>query len=340
MTPDFWHRRVVLVTGVTGLLGGWLVKTLLLAGAHVAVLLRKQTGTSMAHWEGFLDRCLLFEGEIEDGELLRRILRSCAPQTVFHLAAQTQADEAQRNPVATFEANIRGSWILLDACRVVGTSQVILSSSEKAYGQTSDRAYCETDRLEAKNPYGVSKSCADLIAQMYAATYGLPVVIARCCNIIGGGDLNFRRIVPGLIRDTLHGERFVIRGHGSDVREYLYVEDAVEGYLRMAEALDRSPSLAGEAFNLSTESCITVREMAEQVLRVMGRGDLRPVIHASSSSVAAYQSLSAQKARALLTWSPKFDLQQGLSHTVAWYRGYFQSMEGMSGAASARAVSQ
>lgn len=315
----------MLVTGATGLLGGWLVKSLLGAGAIVVVPIRNRTSSSIVVREGLLDQCIIIDGEFTDAALIRSVLEKHTPQTVFHLAAQTQVGTAWQDPVSTFEINIKGSWVLLDACRKAETPQLILASSDKAYGSTGSLPHLETHPLQARFPYDVSKCCADLIAQMYATSYGLPVCIARCSNIFGGGDMNFDRAIPSLISDTFRGKRFVIRSDGKSIRDFLYVEDAVEAYVRLAECLDASPTLIGEAFNFSMEARVTVLELVQYVLGIMGRSDLVPLIQNTTSHEVTEQYLSAQKSREILGWSPQFDMEEGLSQTVAWYEKYFSS---------------
>ena len=326
MNHSFWNGRSVLVTGATGLLGGWLVKRLLGAGAIVVVLVRNRTSSSIVVREGLLDQSIIIDGELTDAALIHDALERHTPQTVFHLAAQTQVGTAWQDPVSTFESNIKGSWVLLDACRKAETPQIILSSSDKAYGSTGGLPHLETHPLQARFPYDVSKSCADLIAQMYATSYGLPVCVARCGNIFGGGDMNFNRAIPGLIRDTFYGKRFVIRSDGRSIRDFLYVEDAVEAYVRLAECLDTSPSLIGEAFNFSMGARVTVLELVQHVINIMGRSDLVPLIRNTTSHEVREQYLSAQKSKETLGWSPQFDMEEALSQTVAWYEKYFSSI--------------
>ena len=323
MNESFWNGRTVLVTGATGFLGGWLLKKLLSAGAQVVVLLRRQKTDCMAAQEYLLNRCSVVEGLFEDAALLHRVLGLHAPKTVFHLAAQTQVGAALHDPVSTFETNIRASWVLFDACRMAATPQVILASSDKAYGSSIHLPHREKDPLQAHFPYEVSKSCVDMIGQMYAHAYGLPVCIARTANIFGGGDMNFARLIPGLIRETLQNGPYVIRGDGKSVRDFLYVEDAAEAYLRMAECLDESPSLAGEAFNFSLGEPISVLELVQRVLTIMDRNDLAPVLQDAPSREIKEQYMLTEKAREKLGWSPQFEMGEALELTVSWYRKYF-----------------
>jgi CDP-glucose 4,6-dehydratase len=242
----------------------------------------------------------------------------------MHLAAQTIVGIANRNPISTFEANIGGTWKLLEACRrSPKVGQIIVASSDKAYGESQILPYTEDTPLAGRHPYDVSKSCSDLIAQTYAETYRSPVIITRCGNFYGGGDLNWNRIIPGTIRSIFRNQRPLIRSDGSFVRDYFYVEDGAAAYMFLAEQLARRPELAGEAFNLSTEIQLSVIEIVQQVLQAMG-STLEPEILGEACHEIPHQYLSAQKARELLDWHPLFHLELGLRRTIAWYTNYLQ----------------
>jgi CDP-glucose 4,6-dehydratase len=261
-------------------------------------------------------------GDVRDQALLERALGEFEVDTVLHLAAQTIVGIANRNPVSTFETNVQGTWALLEACRrSPAVRQVILASSDKAYGDHDRLPYDEDAPLRGRHPYDVSKSCADLIAQAYAATYGLPVAVTRCGNFFGGGDLNWNRVVPGTIRAVLRGQAPVIRSDGSPVRDYFYVEDGVEAYLLLAERLASQPGLRGEAFNFSNEIQMTVLQLVGRILELMGSG-LKPDVRNEASNEIRHQYLSAAKARRLLDWRPRFSLEQGLRRTIDWYTDF------------------
>jgi CDP-glucose 4,6-dehydratase len=258
--------------------------------------------------------------------LIERALGEFEIDTVFHLAAQTIVGIANRNPVSTFETNIQGTWTVLEACRRSPlVKQVIVASSDKAYGDCDVLPYTETTPLEGCHPYDVSKSCADLIAQTYAITYGLPVMVTRCGNFYGGGDLNWNRIVPGTIRSVLRGQRPVIRSDGNFVRDYFYVEDGAAAYMMLAERLAADRSLAGEAFNFSNELQITVLQLVDRILAALG-SNLKPDIRNEASHEIRLQHLSAAKARDVLGWHPLLDLDSALGTTVGWYREFLQSV--------------
>ena len=237
MSLNFWLDRPTFVTGATGLVGGWLVKRLLAMGAVVVCLVRDWVPQSELVRSGDLERVKVVRGDLCDQALLERILGEYEITTVIHLAAQTIVTVANRNPVSTFETNIAGTWRLLEACRRSPTvRQIVIASSDKAYGDQAVLPYDETTPLQGRHPYDVSKSCADLIAHAYAVTYGLPVAITRCGNFYGGGDLNWNRIIPGTIRSIIRGQPPVIRSDGQFVRDYFYVEDGAAAYMTLAEA--------------------------------------------------------------------------------------------------------
>ncbi len=325
MASEFWRDRPVLVTGGTGLLGGWLVQELLARGASVVGLVRDWLPQSRLFREGLDRRVALVSGAVEDFPLLERTLNEYEIETVFHLAAQTIVGIANRNPLSTFETNIRGTWNLLEACRRVPTVQrVVLASSDKAYGTQPELPYTEDSPLQGQHPYDVSKSCADLIASTYFNTYQLPVCVTRCGNLYGGGDLNFNRLIPGTIRWLLQGDRPIIRSDGLFIRDYFYVKDAVFAYLELAEQME-CPEVVGQAFNFSNESQDTVLDVVAKIRQVIGDTELEPLVLNEVKHEIPHQYLSAQRARDLLGWQPRYNLPQGLAETVAWYRQHLQS---------------
>jgi len=320
----FWKDRPVFLTGATGLLGSALLRRLLSEGADAVCLVRDWVPQSEAVRAGLLERARVVRGDICDQALLERTLGEYEVDTVFHLAAQTIVSIANRNPVSTLESNIQGTWALLEACRRSPKMKAIVTaSSDKAYGDHGGRPYGEEAPLQGRHPYDVSKSCADLIAQMYATTYDLPVAVTRCGNFFGGGDLNWNRIVPGTIRSALRGERPVIRSDGSFVRDYFYIEDGAAAYMTLAEALRARPELAGQAFNFSNEVRLTVLELVAKVLGLM-KADLEPEVLNRVVHEIPVQCLNAEKARRVLGWTPLFNLDQGLEATIAWYRRFFE----------------
>jgi len=322
---SYWKGKTVFVTGATGLMGSWLVKALMRDGADIVALVRDQAPNSMLLREELVDRIAVVSGDLECLPTLQRAIAEYQPHTVFHLAAQPLVQVAKRDPVGTLRANVLGTWNVLEAARLSGGTDVVLASSDKAYGATNHLPYRETHPLQGRYPYDVSKSCADLIAQMYAATYGLKTAIARCGNLFGGGDLNFSRTIPGVIKATLAGEPFVIRSDGKFVRDFLYVKDAAEAYLILGERLAEDDSISGEAFNFSLGEHLTVLDIVHMTLEIMGRTDLEPVIQNVANSEIRQQYLDATKARERLGWRPRYGMKEGIRETVDWYHTHFAS---------------
>ncbi len=321
---SFWLDRPTFVTGATGLVGGWLVRRLVEAGADVVCLVRDWVPQCELTRARLIEQVKVVRGDVRDQALLERALGEYEVDTVVHLAAQTIVPIANRNPVSTFETNVGGTWALLEACQRSPTvKQIVLASSDKAYGEHSDLPYDEETPLQGRHPYDVSKACADLIAQTYATTYGLPVVITRCGNFYGGGDLNWNRIVPGTIRSAVRGQRPVIRSDGQYVRDYFYVEDGAAAYLLLAERLAENPDLRGQAFNFSNETQVTVLKLVERILALMDC-ELEPDVRSEATNEIRYQYLSAAKARHMLGWYPLFTLEEGLRRTIDWYKDFLE----------------
>lgn len=321
---QFWTDRRTFVTGSTGLVGSWLVRALVERRAYVVALVRDWDPQSEFVRSGIIHRVTVVNGVLEDYAALERAINEHEIETVFHLGAQTIVGTALRSPFPTFEANIRGTYNLLEACRVHQdlVKRIVVASSDKAYGDTEILPYTEEMPPLGRHPYDVSKSCADLLARAYHQTYRLPVAITRCGNIYGGGDLNWSRIVPGTIRSLYQRERPIIRSDGKFVRDYLYVQDAVQAYLRTAEALER-PAIPGEAFNFAPDQPRAVLEVVETLCRLMGREDLPPVILNQVKAEIRDQYLSSEKARRLLNWTAAYSFEQGLAETVEWYTDFF-----------------
>jgi CDP-glucose 4,6-dehydratase len=324
---DFWRARPVFVTGATGFLGGVLVRRLLQLGADVTCLVRDFVPHCEYSREGLMAQTRVVRGDLCDGQTLQRALNENDITTVFHLAAQALVGAANRHPLSTFESNVRGTWQLLEACRSAKTVRhIAFASSDKAYGASDTLPYTEETPLCGRHPYDVSKSCADLIAQSYATTFGVPVCIARCGNLFGGGDLNWSRLIPGTMRSALHGEIPVIRSDGGFVRDYLHVEDAANSYLLLAQALEKNPRLAGEAFNFSLETPLSVLEVVQRTLRVLAV-DVQPEVRNEASHEIREQYLSAAKARITLGWQPQMDFDAALKITAQWYRNYLNASQ-------------
>jgi CDP-glucose 4,6-dehydratase len=322
LNSSFWRDRPVLVTGATGLVGSWLVNRLLNAQASVICLVRDWVPQSNLVRSGLYQRVVSVRGEVQDQALLERTLGEYEINTVIHLAAQTIVGIANRNPVSTFESNIQGTWALLEACRRVScVKQIVMASSDKAYGDQEKLPYREDAPLQGRHPYDVSKSCADLIAQTFAHTYRMPIAITRCGNFYGGGDLNWNRIVPGTIRSLYRDEAPVIRSNGKFIRDYFYVQDGAAAYMLLAEKLAGSEDLCGHAFNFSNEIQVTALDLVTRLTKLMGSA-LEPVILNQASNEIEHQYLDASKARTMLDWQPLYTLEEGLGLTVEWYRDF------------------
>lgn len=328
MNPDFWLDRPVLVTGATGLLGSTLVRRLVDLRAIPVCLVRDWVGRSRFNNEEFDRSTVVVRGQLEDFELLLRTVNEYEIDTVLHVGAQTIVGTAARSPLSTFESNIRGTWNLLEACRLCPRtiSRIVIASSDKAYGEHSKLPYTEQFPLHAHYPYDVSKACADLIGISYFRTYGLPVAVTRCGNLYGGGDLNFNRLVPGTIRSVLRDEAPLIRSDGTYIRDYFYVEDAVEAYLHLAESLPRE-GVVGEVFNFGNETPVSVLEMVGLILEATGKTKLTPKVLGEASNEILSQYLDCGKAHSVLKWQPRYTMQEGLEATVAWYREHLSSTQ-------------
>ena len=309
------------VTGASGIVGSWLVHSLLSAGASVVALVRDEDPRSVLVRSGDDRRIARVRGSLEDAALLERALVEHEVDVIFHLGAQTQVRHAHRQPFATLETNVRGTYNLLEAARRAtrGVRALVVASSDKAYGESRDLPYTEEHPLAGRNIYDASKSAADLLVSAYATSFALPIGIARCGNIYGGGDLNWDRIVPGTIRSLLRGERPVVRSDGTPQRDYLFVDDAVAGYLAQGAALLDGRE-HGQAFNFGHGEPVSVLDLVTEISRAVGRTDLEPLIQADAPFEIPAQWLDATKARTRLGWTPGFSLRDGLAHTVAWYR--------------------
>jgi len=323
----FWKDRRVFLTGATGLVGSWLVRRLLDAGADVVCLIRDWLPESEMVRSGDIKKVTVVRGDICDQSCLERALGEYEIESVIHLAAQTIVGIANSNPISTFEANIGGSWKLLEACRrSPRVRQIVMASSDKAYGDADRLPYTEETPLAGRHPYDVSKSCGDLIAQTYATSYGLPVCITRCGNFYGGGDLNWNRIIPGTVRSVLRGQQPVIRSDGTYIRDYFYVEDGAAAYMHLTEQMHRKPEIAGHAFNFSTEIQVSVLQLVKLILAQMG-SSMEPRVLGEAKNEIRHQYLDAGKAARVLDWKPMFTLEDGLRKTIDWYVRYIESTE-------------
>lgn len=318
-----WKENRVLVTGATGIVGSWLVKQLLQEGAFVVALIRDWNPQSELIRSGDVQKTTVVSGELENFHTLERAISENDVETVFHLGAQPLVGVALRSPLPTFEANIRGSYNLLEACRVHRklVQRIVIASSDKAYGDVDILPYTEDMAPLGRFPYDVSKSCTDLLARSYSQTYDLPVTIARCGNIYGGGDLNWSRIVPGTIRSFLDNEKPIIRSDGKFTRDYIFVQDVVEAYLLLASRT-QDQGIRGHAFNFSGEQPWTVLEIVENIQKLVKCEHIEPTILNQANAEIRDQYLDSSKAKRLLKWATLFSLEKGLVQTIAWYKDF------------------
>lgn len=321
----FWWDRPTFITGGTGLLGGWLIKRLLELGADIVCLVRDWVPNSELVRSSLIENVKVVRGDVRDQVLIERILGEYEIETVFHLAAQTIVGIANKNPISTFNTNIAGTWSMLEACRrSPKVNSIVIASSDKAYGFQSILPYNENTPLQGVHPYDVSKSCADLLSQSYAKTFGMPIAITRCGNFYGGGDLNWNRIVPGTIRSVLRGKRPIIRSDGQYIRDYFYIEDGAGAYILLAELLTNNPNLSGQAFNFSNETPLSVIEITDRIIKLMD-SNLKPIVLNEASNEIKEQYLSSTKARKILKWKPIVTLDEGLQLTISWYKDFFSN---------------
>ncbi|MEI7998471.1 MAG: NAD-dependent epimerase/dehydratase family protein [Candidatus Omnitrophota bacterium] len=325
MTSKFWNKRPVLVTGGDGIVGSWLIKALLQRQAKVIAFIRDHNKNSELFLSGDVKRIKVFDGKLEDFEALKKVIRLHKPDTVIHLGAQAIVGTAQLYPLETFESNIRGTYNLLEACRLNSkiVRRVVVASSDKAYGHHKSLPYTEDMSLQGHFPYEASKTCTDLLAQTYFHSYALPVAVLRCGNIFGGGDLNYSRIVPDTIKSLLMKKSPIIRSDGKFIRDYIYVKDVCIAYLLVAEHLQEK-KLAGQAFNCSNEKPLTVLEIVKAITKIMKCEDIKPKILNQAFGEIRSQYLSAKKIRKVLKWQSQYDLTQGLSETIEWYREFLK----------------
>lgn len=319
-----WRDTRVLVTGGQGFIGSWLVSRLLDEGAHVVVLRRDVPAESRFRIEGLDERCDVVLGDLVDYDSLVRTLNEYEVSTVFHLAAQTIVGTANRAPLSTYETNIRGTYMLLEACRAVGVvgdavERIVVASSDKAYGSHDELPYGEDFALQPRYPYDVSKAATDMVARSYAETYELPVAVTRLANVYGGGDFNFSRIIPDTARALVHGERPVIRSDGTPERDYIYAADAVDAYLAIARSLDDA-AMRGRAWNAGAGRPHPVREIVDRLIAVSGR-DVVPEVQGEGATRGEIdrQFLDSSRIRDELGWEPRWTLDDGLRETWAWY---------------------
>jgi CDP-glucose 4,6-dehydratase len=325
---SFWKNKSVLVTGATGLVGSWLVHELLKKEACITALILDSDPSSQLLRSGDIEKVSVVNGNLNVYQDVMRAIFTNECSTVIHLGAQTIVGTALLDPLSTFESNIKGSWNLLEAVRQSKglVKSVVVASSDKAYGESENLPYTEEQPLHGDGPYDVSKSCTDLLAQSYGNTYGLPITIARCGNIYGGGDLNWSRIVPGTIRDLFADRQPVLRSDGTFVRDYVHVDDVISGYLRLAE-VSQNENINGEAYNFSRDEPLNVMDLYEQICEATLGKFVEPKVLSAAKSEIKDQHLNSAKAKKHLGWSSQVSLESGLARTVDWYKTYFAGVK-------------
>jgi CDP-glucose 4,6-dehydratase len=319
-----WEGKNVLVTGATGFIGSWLTKSLVEKNANLVVLIRDYFPSSPLFHDGTYPKVNAAKGDLIDYGTIRRIFNEYEVDTCLHVAAQPIVTIANRNPIPTFQTNIEGTWNILEVSRKCETlERLVITSTDKVYGEPSELPITEEHPLNASYPYDTSKACADILARTYSVTYGLPIGITRCCNIYGGGDLNFSRIIPETVKAVISNRNPVIRSDGTPVRDFIYIEDVVNAYLTLAENLSKK-SIQGEAFNFGSNSPINILDLVNKIIEVSGK-KIKPEVRGKKKPHAEIdeQYLSSKKAKKILGWEPKVSLEKGLKKTIKWYKDYF-----------------
>lgn len=315
---DSWKGKKVLVTGANGFVGSWVTEALVNSGASVVALIRDSIPNSNLNISGTVKKISIMNGSLTDLKLVERAFNEYEVNTVFHLAAQAIVGVANRSPISTFESNIMGTWNILEACRTSKNfEKIIIASSDKAYGDQEKLPYTEDAPLMGTYPYDASKACSEIIARSYSKTYGLKTSIARCANIYGGGDLNMSRLIPDMMTSLLQNKPLIIRSDGKMERDYIYVKDAVNAYLLLAEK-----GRTSEAYNFGTGQPITVLELVEKIIQASGKKDAKMKVLGEAKYEIQRQYLNSEKARKALGWQPKYGLEEGLKETYGWYNGH------------------
>jgi CDP-glucose 4,6-dehydratase len=320
-----WRNRSVFITGANGFIGSWLAAALCDAGARVVALVRDTVPDGGLHLHGLEGRVTRIPGDLLDLPLLHRVLAEHEVTLCFHLAAQAIVGVADRSPVGTFASNVMGTVNLLEACRQSRVGAFVLASSDKAYGSSQHLPYREDMPLLGLAPYEATKVCAEAAARSYAATFGLQVVVARCANVYGGGDLNFSRLVPDTIRSILEDRNPVLRSDGSPRRDYIYAADAAAAYMILGlHSLQRVEAGRLEAYNFGSGEPVSVLELVQTIIDLSGRSDLQPDIQGAGRASREIQDqyLDSTLARERLGWAPRVPLREGLAAALDWYRGY------------------
>jgi len=317
-----WENMNVMVTGADGFIGSHVAKALAEKGAEVTTIVRDVRKRNNTDVLGIKDKISIVHGDIIDFKDCERAINEYDIEFCFHIAAQAIVGPANRSPLSTFESNIKGTWNVLEACRISKTIKgMVIASSDKAYGQQKKLPYTEESPLSGYFPYDASKSCAEIIARSYFMTYNLPLAITRNANTYGPADMNLSRIIPDVITRLIKGKQPVIRSDGNPERDYMYIKDAVNAYLTLAENLHRK-DVVGQAFNFGTGKPISVLNLYKKIIRIMGK-NVEPKILGQAKNEIDRQYLDSAKAKKILGWETNYTIDEGLKETIDWYKGYF-----------------
>lgn len=324
MNREFWGNKKVLVTGHEGFLGSCLVKKLIECRAEV-IGVDKVINRPVSMLNGLRHKIIVVKGDVSDSDFIKRFVNEYKPEIIFHLAAEAIVEECHKNPIRAFKSNIEGTWNILEGTKNKKfVKSIVVASSDKAYGSHEILPYKEDAPLQGNHPYDVSKSCTDLICNTYFNTYGVPVSVTRCGNIFGPGDFNYSRIVPDAIRCALNCKTFIMRSDGSYTRDYVYIDDIISGYLLVAENIYKK-NIAGMAFNFSYEKPISVMDIVKKIYKITGNKINYKVENRARYEIK-HQYLSSSRARRILNWKPRYDLNKGLEKTIEWYSDLFKAM--------------
>ncbi|MEO8307679.1 MAG: GDP-mannose 4,6-dehydratase [Pseudomonadota bacterium] len=323
-TPSFWRDRTVLVAGATGFLGGWVVRKLVDYGANVIAIVRTARPESQFFMKNLQHRVRVKFGDIADAAFVAKVFEEHPDISVFfHCAYGADVNRVLKEPLECFQSAAVSTWNILDLCRrKYPTCACIISSTDKAYGNQA-LPYRESSPLDPRHPYEIAKACQDLSAQSYGKIFGLPTAITRCGNYYGGYDFNLTRLIPGVMKDLVEGRQPVLRSNGRFTRDFLYIEDAAEVQLFLAERIHGDPSLYGEAFNFSYGLEIEVIDIVRRLSALFG-DPVEPIVNDSVRVEIPHMRLCSDKAADRLGWKPRYSFDQGLQRTVAWYSQHFK----------------
>lgn len=310
-------NKKVLVTGGAGFVGSHLVEELIKEKAKIYVVDINFDKRSYLFTEGLHKKVKVINLDLCDFNKLVKLIKRYKIEFIFHLAAQALVDVAINDPKGTLENNIVSTINILE---IVRTSKkikgVIVASSDKAYGKLNKSKYVESDPLSGDHPYETSKSATDLITTTYCKTYNISAVVTRFGNIYGEGDLNFSRIIPGIMESLIKKTKLKIRSNGKYIRDYLYVKDVVNGYLLLAKNIDK---VKGEVFNFGSDETLTVLEVIKLIEKSLNK-KINFIIKNTAKNEIPYQSLNYSKIRKILGWKPKHSIKLTANKILNWYQ--------------------